>query len=87
MRQIIYFHLEKITRYGCSNIFSSFFPCFCGGASLARSCVQDNAGGRTQMVSIYSSLIVAFVLLFIAPLFKELPQVNFYDFLLLLQSN
>lgn len=68
---------QELFAYGATNIFTGFFPCFCSGASLARSCVQDNAGGRTQMVSIYSSIIIGIVLLFLAPLFSELPQVGF----------
>jgi len=31
-----------------------------------------------KLVSIYSSVIIGIVLVFIAPLFKELPQVNEY---------
>lgn len=65
---------QELFAYGASNLFSSFFPCFPNGGSMARSCVQNNAGGKTQLVSIVSSLIVGLVLAFIAPLFKELPQ-------------
>ena len=65
---------QELLAYGLTNTFSGFFPCFCSGGSLARSCVQDNAGGRTQLVSIYSCIIIGFVLLFLAPLFSELPQ-------------
>lgn len=65
---------QELLAYGTSNIFASFFPCFASGGSLARSCVQNNAGGKTQLVSIVSCIILGFVLAFIAPLFKELPQ-------------
>ncbi len=40
---------QELFAYGATNIFSGFFPCFCTGASLARSCVQNNAGGKTQV--------------------------------------
>ena len=40
---------QELLAYGATNIFSGFFPCFATGASLARSCVQNNAGGRTQV--------------------------------------
>lgn len=43
---------QELFAYGATNIFSGFFPCFCTGASLARSCVQNNAGGRTQVNTI-----------------------------------
>jgi hypothetical protein len=41
---------QELFAYGATNIFSGFFPCFTTGASLARSCVQNNAGGRTQVI-------------------------------------
>jgi solute carrier family 26, other len=40
---------QELFAYGTTNIFSGFFPCFATGASLARSCVQNNAGGKTQV--------------------------------------
>ena len=46
---------------GISNIFASFFPCFCSGSSFARSCVQNDAGGKTQVM--YCSRINKFFFL------------------------
>ena len=40
---------QELLACGISNVFSSFFSCFPGGASLARSSVQDSAGGKTQV--------------------------------------
>lgn len=40
---------QEFLAYACCNLFSSFFPCFSTGGSLARSCVQYNAGGKTQV--------------------------------------
>ncbi len=40
---------QELLACGASNVFSSFFSCFTGGASLARSSVQDSAGGKTQV--------------------------------------
>ena len=40
---------QELFAYGSTNIFTGFFPCFATGASLARSCVQNNAGGKTQV--------------------------------------
>lgn len=65
---------QELFAYGASNVFSSFFNCITSGGSLARSCVQNNAGGKTQLVSIVSCFIVLMVLGFIAPLFEALPQ-------------
>jgi solute carrier family 26 protein len=40
---------QELFAAGASNVFASFFPCFASGASLARSCVQFNSGGKTQV--------------------------------------
>jgi hypothetical protein len=37
--------------------------------------VQDSAGGKTQIVSIISAILIAIVLIFIGPLFQPLPLV------------
>lgn len=65
---------QELFAYGASNIFSSFFLCFVSAGSLGRSLVQNNAGGKTQVSSIFSCIILALVLAFIAPLFRDLPQ-------------
>lgn len=65
---------QELLAYGASNIFSSFFSCFISAGSLSRSLVQNNAGEKTQISSIFSCIILALILAFIAPLFQELPQ-------------
>jgi len=41
---------QELIAYGIGNLFSSFFSCFTSGASLARSIVQYNAGGKSQVI-------------------------------------
>ncbi|RNA14181.1 solute carrier family 26 member 6-like [Brachionus plicatilis] len=65
---------QEFLAYGASNVFSSFFSCFVSAGSLGRSCMQNNAGGKTQMASVFSCIILALVLGFIAPLFEYLPK-------------
>lgn len=67
---------QELLAYGLSNVVSSFFPCFASGSSLPRTCIQDETGGKTQVVSIVSSILVALVLATIAPFFQELPKVK-----------
>ena len=62
---------------GTSNIFGSFFSCPPSAASMGRTLVQVNVGGKTQMTSLVSAVILVFVLLFIGPLFESLPKVPF----------
>lgn len=52
---------QELIAYGISNIFSSFFSCFTNGASLARSTVQHDAGGRSQVI--YRKLLLGLVYL------------------------
>lgn len=40
---------QEFFAYGSANVFGSFFQCYVSGASLPRSCVQDNCGGKTQV--------------------------------------
>ncbi len=40
---------QEFLAYGLSNLFGSFFLCFANGGSLARSIVQNNSGGKTQV--------------------------------------
>ncbi|KAM7300326.1 solute carrier family 26 member 6-like [Ixodes scapularis] len=41
---------QEFLALGMSNLFGSFFGCFPCGASVPRSSIQDNVGGRTQYV-------------------------------------
>ena len=66
---------QELLAYGLSNVAASFFSCFASGASLPRTCIQDEASGKTQIVSVLSSIMVALVLATIAPLFQQLPKV------------
>lgn len=57
-----------------SNIFGSFFSCMPVSASLSRSLIQQTVGGRTQIASIVSCLILLTILLWIGPFFEPLPR-------------
>ena len=56
--------------YGCS----SFFYCFIGAAAPPRCFVLDSTGGKTQMSSVFTALLLLLVLLAIGPLFESLPN-------------
>lgn len=55
----------------------SFFMCAPISASLSRSLIQEQVGGRTQMASLFSCAILLPILLWIGPLFEQLPYVIF----------
>lgn len=66
---------QELLALGASNLCGSFFSCLPLSASLSRSTVQVLAGGRTQITSVVSCGILAFVLLWIGPFFEVLPKV------------
>lgn len=52
----------------------SFFSCMPISASLSRSLIQQTVGGRTQIASIVSCLLLFIILLWIGPFFELLPR-------------
>ncbi|KAK7084600.1 hypothetical protein SK128_021036 [Halocaridina rubra] len=65
---------QELYSQGASNIFGSFFGCAPIAASLSRSLIQEAVGGVTQITSLISCVILLFVLLFIGPVFENLPN-------------
>lgn len=65
---------QELFAHGVTNVIGSFFSSFCSAASLSRSVVQDEVGGRTQIASLVSALLILIVLLAVGPLFKPLPN-------------
>ena len=72
----IQFVLQELVAYGVCNTACSFLNCFSTCFSLSRSCVQEGAGGGTQVVGLVSSILILIVLVFLAPLFQPLPTVH-----------
>jgi solute carrier family 26 protein len=68
--------MQELVAYGVCNTTCSFLNCFSTCFSLSRSCVQEGAGGGTQIVGLVSSVLIFIVLLFLAPLFEPLPTVS-----------
>ncbi|XP_034238112.1 prestin-like [Thrips palmi] len=65
---------QELLAGGCANLFGSMFGCVPTAASLSRSMIQLKVGGKTQLASFFSCLILLFVLLFVGPLFQPLPN-------------
>ncbi|CAF4190112.1 unnamed protein product [Rotaria sp. Silwood2] len=66
--------IQELLAYGLGNIFSSFFQCFPSSGSLSRSMVQGESGGKTALIGGFSSVILAVVILALAPLLESLPM-------------
>lgn len=65
---------QEFKAQGIGNIFGAFFQCFPSGASLARSAVQNDVGGKTQIVSVVQCIIVLIVMLALGKFLEPLPK-------------
>lgn len=64
---------QELRALGFSNILGSLFQSFSVSGSFSRSAVNDRAGAKTGLSLIISALIIGAVLLFLTPLFHNLP--------------
>lgn len=67
---------QELLAMGLANFVGSFFSALPLSASLSRSAIQVQTGGRTQIASIISISILACVLMWIGPFFQILPKVS-----------
>ncbi|KAI8771844.1 prestin [Biomphalaria glabrata] len=65
---------QELIAHGMSNFLGSMCSSFCSAASLSRSMVQEGVGGKTQIVSLISSVLVVIVLLALGPMFEDVPN-------------
>ncbi|BFZ14917.1 hypothetical protein BsWGS_17956 [Bradybaena similaris] len=65
---------KELIGYGMGTLVGSFFSCYPIAASVSRSSVQDSTGGKSQISSLVSAALVLIVILFIGPLFENLPN-------------
>ncbi|HTJ78826.1 MAG TPA: SulP family inorganic anion transporter [Rariglobus sp.] len=64
---------QELIGMGAANIACSLFGAVPGSSSFARSAVNYQSGGRTQLSSMFSSAAVLLVLLFVTPVFNFIP--------------
>ncbi|XP_041347224.1 solute carrier family 26 member 6-like [Gigantopelta aegis] len=65
---------QELVAHGLCNVVGPVFSSFCSAASLSRSAVQEDVGGKTQVTSLVSSCLVLVVLLALGPYFRTLPN-------------
>ncbi|CAF3969115.1 unnamed protein product, partial [Adineta steineri] len=65
---------QELLAYGISNVVSSFFQCYPSTSALSRSVVLEGIGGKTQLASGFSCILLGIVLVALAPLFHSLPM-------------
>ncbi|MDC6361827.1 MULTISPECIES: SulP family inorganic anion transporter [Flavobacteriaceae] len=64
---------QELRALGLSNLLGSLFQSFPVSGSFSRTAVNEQAGAKTGMALIFSALLIAGVLLFLTPLFHDLP--------------
>ncbi|MEM7111827.1 MAG: sulfate permease [Chloroflexota bacterium] len=65
---------QEFVGQGLANIASGLFTGFAGSGSFTRSAVNYNAGGKTPMSAIFSSILLFIAVFAVAPLAAYLPR-------------
>lgn len=65
---------QELIALGITKIGGAFFQSFPTTGSFTRSAINDEAGARTGLSSIFSAILISFTLLFLTPLFFYLPK-------------
>lgn len=65
---------QEMVAYGAGSVVCSLFSGYIPAGSVGRSMVQEGAGGKTQVASLFGCLVVLVVIVAIGPLFYHLPK-------------
>jgi SulP family sulfate permease len=65
---------RELVALGLANFVGAFFRAFPTTGGFSRTAVNDQAGARTTVASLASAGVVALTLLFLTPLFTQLPN-------------
>uniref|UniRef100_A0A2C9JY32 STAS domain-containing protein n=1 Tax=Biomphalaria glabrata TaxID=6526 RepID=A0A2C9JY32_BIOGL len=65
---------QEMFASGACAVVCGIFSGYICGASVSRSVVQDGAGGRTQVASLFAAGLVLLVIMVLAPFFYHLPM-------------
>lgn len=65
---------QELFASGAANFASGLMGGLAVGGSLSKSAASQNAGARSQMANLVAGLIVLATLLFLAPVFRDLPE-------------
>jgi len=65
---------QELKALGISNIVGSLFQSYPVSGGIARTAVNTEAGAKTPMASLFSALLILCTLLFLTPLFYNLPK-------------
>ena len=65
---------QELISLGLANVFGSFFQSFPTTGGFSRTAVNDQVGAKTGLAALISASLIIVVLLFLTPLFYNLPK-------------
>ena len=65
---------QEMIALGTANLAAGLFGGFANDGSLSQTATSEAAGGRSQLSSLITAVLVLATLLFLAPLFRNLPD-------------
>ena len=65
---------QELVALGVANLGAGLSSGFVVAGSLSQSAVSMDAGGKTQMAELFQAFFIILTLLFLMPIFKNLPQ-------------
>ena len=65
---------QELTAHAFTNIASSLFGGMIAAGGMSASAVKDGAGARTQVTNLVAGVVTVITLLFLTPLFTNLPE-------------
>jgi MFS superfamily sulfate permease-like transporter len=65
---------QELIALGVANTSSALVGGLAGGGSLSQTAVNEGAGARSEMSPIVASVLAVVTILFLTPLFKDLPE-------------
>ncbi|MBX2840679.1 MAG: solute carrier family 26 protein [Flammeovirgaceae bacterium] len=65
---------QELIALGASNIVGSFFQSYPTTGGFSRTAVNEQAGAKTGIAALVSALVVGLTLMFLTPLFYNLPK-------------
>ncbi len=83
-------HLDNNQEFigqGLSNIVGSFFSCYASSGSFTRTGLNYDSGAKTPMAAIYAGLILALIIIVVAPLTAYLPMASTAGILMVVSYN
>ena len=66
---------QELSALGLADVFTGLFQGFSVTGSQARTTINDSAGGKTQMASLFAAATLILFLVFLTPLIARLPIV------------